>query len=160
MDRKTDIRISEITSTGELSEEDREVLNSAIEASRKAYAPYSGFRVGAAVRLGNGVILSGNNRENAAFPSGSCAERTVLSYAGANWPGETILTLAVCASRDDMFTDEPVTPCGNCRQLIAEEEDRTGSMIRIILYGEKRIMVVKGIDPLLPLRFKKEDLKG
>ena len=125
IEKKFEIVVKEFDSVSELSNEDRALIDAAKEASSDAYAPYSGFMVGAAVLTGNGTIIKGNNRENAAFPSGSCAERTVLSYTGANFPGERIIAMAICASSEGSFTDEPVSPCGSCRQLISEEEERS-----------------------------------
>jgi len=160
IERKFEITLKEYDSDSELTEEERDLVSMAKMASSDAYAPYSGFSVGAAVRLGNGMVIKGNNRENAAFPSGSCAERTALNYAGANYPGEQIVTIAICASNGKSFTDEPVSPCGSCRQLISEEEDRTGKKIRIILYGNKKIQVIDGITNLLPLKFNKKVMKS
>lgn len=159
-ERIFEIIVREFDSVSELKEDERELILAAKEASADAYAPYSGFRVGAAVRIGSGLIIKGNNRENAAFPSGSCAERTVLNYVGANYPDEPILMMAICASAEGNFTDDPVSPCGSCRQLISEEEERTGKPIRIILHGEKKIQVIDGIINLLPLQFNKNVMKG
>jgi cytidine deaminase len=158
--KKYEIVVHEYTSLSDLTENDRLLVEAAMEATKNAWAPYSEFRVGAAAETENGIIIRGNNRENAAFPSGSCAERTVLSYTGANYPDQKIRALAIAATRDGNFTDQPVSPCGNCRQLISEEEDRTGNPIRIILYGRSRIAVLDGVSALLPLRFSNSNLKG
>lgn len=143
----------------ELEPHDRELVNSAIKASEKAYAPYSRFFVGAAVRLEDGMILTGTNVENAAFPSGICAERTVLSYSTSNYPGKKIKALAIAARKPEGLTDEPVSPCGNCRQVIAEEEFRSSSGMRIILYGKSKIMIFENGESLLPLQFNRNDLR-
>ena len=160
MKNKIEIYFDEFSDLSELNSNDREVVEASMAAAKNAYAPYSGFRVGACVRLENGLILKGNNRENAAFPSGSCAEQTVISYAGANYPDVPIRTLAISAITNNDFTPGPVSPCGNCRQIIAEEEDRSGKKIRIILYGSKKIQVIDGIAGLLPLIFNKKRLRG
>ena len=160
MARESGSEIIDVRSIDSLPEAERDLVKSAVEAAAKAYAPYSSFKVGASVLLDNGMILNGNNRENAAFPSGSCAERTVLSYTGANYPENKILTIAICALKEDRVTNEPVSPCGNCRQLIAEEEDRTGRPIKIILYGEQHTHIIEGIDTLLPLRFRFDRFSG
>lgn len=160
MKKRIEIDIEEYYNLEELSENDRELVEKAMEASKFAYAPYSGFMVGAGIRLKSGKILTGNNRENAAFPSGSCAEDTVISYAGANYPDDPIVTLAISAKTGTSFTTYPVSPCGNCRQIIAEEEDKTNIEIRIILYGSNKIEIINGISGLLPLRFSKDKLRG
>lgn len=160
IEKKFEIIVKEFDSLSELSDQEVTLIDAAKEASSDAYAPYSGFMVGAAAITGSGVIVRGNNRENAAFPSGSCAERTVLSYLGANYPDERIVAIAICASKEGLFIEEPVSPCGSCRQLISEEEERTGYGIKIILYGEKKIQVINGISSLLPLQFNRRSLKG
>ena len=160
IERKFEITLKEYESVSELGDNEKALVTEAKIASTNAYAPYSGFMVGAAVSLSNGVIIRGNNRENAAFPSGSCAERTALNYAGANFPGEKITGIAICASNGKSFTDEPVSPCGSCRQLISEEEDRSGEKIKIILYGNNKIQVIEGVENILPLKFNKRVMKS
>ena len=142
----------------ELNTEDQELVYAAKEAALNAYAPYSGFRVGASVRLETGKIVRGANVENAAFPSGICAERSAISGSVSNYPGEKPVALAIAAMTDEGFTNEPVPPCGNCRQVIAEEELRNGQQIRIILYGTSKIQVIKSSGTLLPLQFNKNNL--
>jgi cytidine deaminase len=150
---------TEYDSIEELSSNDRELVNAARRAALNAYAPYSKFRVGAAVRLESGIIVQGANIENAAFPSGICAERSALAGSASNWPGDKPVTIAVAAYTEDGLTREPVPPCGNCRQVLAEEEFRNKQSIRIILSGEARIQVIeKGAD-LLPLQFNRNNLK-
>jgi cytidine deaminase len=143
----------------ELEPEDRELLFSAREAALNAYAPYSQFKVGAAVKLESGRIIIGTNVENAAFPSGICAERSALSNASSNYPGDKPVSIAVAAFNENGLTDDPVSPCGNCRQVIAEEESRYGKNIRVILTGEKRIQIIEKGGDLLPLQFNKNNLK-
>ena len=138
----------------ELSEEERHLLEMAIEATNRSYSPYSHFKVGAAVRLGNGVELSGSNQENAAYPSGICAERTTLFYAGSEYPDEPVKMLAIAArGTDGELTEEPTGPCGACRQVILESEVRAGAPMKILLYGRKHVYVIDGIEPILPLCF-------
>lgn len=158
--KKYEFIVHEYGSLTDLPVNDRLLVEAAMEATKNAWAPYSEFRVGAAVETEHGLIIKGNNRENAASPSGSCAERTVLSYTGANYPEQKIRALAIAATTDGNFTVRPVSPCGNCRQLIYEEEQRTGSPIRIILYGRSGISVIDGVSGLLPLGFNEIDLKG
>ena len=143
----------------ELNREDHELLLSARKAAATAYAPYSGFKVGAAVRLASGIIVSGSNVENAAFPSGICAERNALSNASSNYPGDNPVALAVAAITESGLTDEPVSPCGNCRQVIAEEEIRSGMNIRIILNGKNNIRIIEKGGDLLPLQFSRDNLR-
>jgi len=143
----------------ELNREDHELLLSARKAAATAYAPYSGFKVGAAVRLASGIIVSGSNVENAAFPSGICAERNALSNASSNHPGDNPVALAVAAITESGLTDEPVSPCGNCRQVIAEEEIRSGMNIRIILNGKNNIRIIEKGGDLIPLQFSRDNLR-
>jgi len=148
-----ELRFSEYDSQDELSKEDQLLLNEAMKASKHAYAPYSHFSVGAALKIDTGEIITGNNRENASFPSGICAEHTAIAYAGSKYPGSVITTVAICARKGNDYTDIPVSPCGKCRQVLSEEEDRSGIKIKIILYGKSGIYVINGIENLLPLRF-------
>jgi len=140
----------------ELNDDDRLLLLSAVECADKAYAPYSGFKVGAAIRLENGIIVNGVNIENAAFPSGICAERSALANAASGYPGNIPVALAIAALNETGMTDEPVSPCGNCRQVIIEEEYRYGGKIKIILGGKNKIRIINEGSYLLPLNFNKE----
>jgi cytidine deaminase len=143
-----------VCQTEELSQEERHLIELAIEATGRSYSPYSHFRVGAAVRLENGVELSGSNQENAAYPSGICAERTALFFAGAQYPDVPVRMLAIAArGTDGELTEEPTGPCGACRQVILESETRAKSPMRILLYGRKHIYVMDGIETLMPLCF-------
>lgn len=144
----------QVCQPNELTPEEQHLLQMAIEATDRSYAPYSEFHVGAAVRLGNGVELTGSNQENAAFPSGLCAERTALFYAGSQYPDVPVCMLAIAArGTDGELTEEPTGPCGSCRQVIIESETRAGKPIRILLYGKKHVFVIDGIRPLMPLIF-------
>jgi cytidine deaminase len=143
----------------ELDPSDRELLSVAVESSSDAYAPYSGFRVGTAVRLDNGTVVIGTNIENTAFPSGICAERNALSTSASNYPGIRPTAIAIAARTIKGLTADPVSPCGNCRQVIAEEEFRYGKSIRIILGGRSKIRLIEKGGDLLPLQFSRNDLK-
>ena len=143
----------------ELSADDQSLLDSAIEATQRSYAPYSRFSVGAAARLANGVVVTGSNQENAAYPSGLCAERTALFYANSRYPDQAILTLAIAARTERDFIDNPIPPCGACRQVILETEKRFNTPIRILLYGKEEIYLIKGIRGLLPLSFDGSDME-
>jgi len=138
----------------ELSAEDRQLVEQAIEATRRSYAPYSHFHVGAAVRLENDEIVIGCNQENVAYPSGLCAERTALFAAGALYPDVPVRVLAVAArGTDGEMTEEPTGPCGSCRQVIIESETRAKHPIRILLYGRRCVYIIDGIRQLMPLTF-------
>ncbi|WP_430404937.1 cytidine deaminase [Fluviicola sp.] len=120
----------------ELPDSEYILIEKAYEASKDAYAPYSNFKVGAAVLLADGTIVKGNNQENIAYPSGLCAERVALFYAGANYPNTAVKTIVVLAQGDLVAVDECVSPCGSCRQVIAESESRQQEAIRIILVAQ------------------------
>lgn len=137
----------------ELVEEDKILVDKAKAMTEKSYAPYSKFHVGAALLLSNGKIVCGSNQENAAFPTSTCAERTTIFYAHSKYPEARFEKLAIAASSDGKFTENPVTPCGACRQAILEYEKFGGRPIKIYLYGEKCVYVVNGITALLPLQF-------
>lgn len=157
---KIQVRIDEYDSIDELSESDQLLLSASEKSLNSAYAPYSNFRVGAAVLLDNGMIIQGSNQENAAYPSGLCAERVALFYASSQYPGSLVRAIAISAKADHFEITEPVTPCGSCRQVIAEYEKKNHHPIRIIMKGEKgKILVTEGIINLLPLMFKEEKLK-
>lgn len=138
----------------ELSPADKEVVDAARAATANSYAAYSGFSVGAAALLSGGVIVKGSNQENAAYPSGLCAERTTLFWANSQYPANAVLTLAIAARTKDGELEKPIPPCGACRQVILETEKRFGNTIKIILFGTKEIYIVEdGIKALLPLSF-------
>jgi cytidine deaminase len=143
----------------ELNEAQKKLIEHAKEASMRAYAPYSQFNVGAAALLDNGEIVCGSNQENAAYPSGTCAERTTLFYAGAQYPDNAVAMLAIAARKGEHFTATPTAPCGACRQVILETEHRYGKPIEILLYGEEKTYIITSIESLLPLCFGKTDLE-
>lgn len=138
----------------ELSSDDRELVEAAKRATEGSYAPFSHFYVGAAVRLSDGSIFTGANQENAAFPSGLCAERTALFAANARHPELSVHALAIAARKAGGFLSQPISPCGACRQVISGVEDRYRQPVRILLYGTEGIYVADSIDALLPLRFR------
>lgn len=137
----------------ELSAADKTLMEAAMEATGRSYAPYSRFSVGAAARLADGTVVTGTNQENAAYPSGLCAERTTLFYANSQYPDQPVSTLAIAARTEKDFIDMPIPPCGSCRQVILETEKRYKQPIRILLYGKKCIYEVRSISDLLPLSF-------
>lgn len=138
-----------------LKDQEKELFKAAEKAALNAYAPYSEFKVGAALLLENGSILTGNNQENAAYPSGMCAERVALFYAASQHPEQKIRAIAItsCAKNNP---SRLLTPCGACRQAISEYEIKTGSPIRLIMSGEKgSIYISFSVAALLPLMFTK-----
>ena len=153
MKRALQIRFNEYDRLDELSEIQVTLVNKAIEAAKSAYAPYSNYYVGAAVLLGNGEIITGNNQENAAYPSGLCAERVAIFYAGSQYPDIPATSIAIVAMQEGSIQDDPVTPCGGCRQVLCEKEAQGGTPIEMILYGNKKIQVIQRATDLLPLPF-------
>ena len=143
----------------ELTAEDRELVEAARRATESSFSPYSHFQVGAAARLSDGTIFVGSNQEAAAFPSGMCAERTTLYAALAQHPGKKVLALAIAAQTGGHFLAEPITPCGACRQVMVETEDRRGQDIRVLLYGTRGVHVVRKVKSLLPLYFVADSMK-
>ena len=133
---------------------DAELLRMAHEAAHNAYAPYSKFNVGAAVRLANGAVVTGNNIENAAYPSGLCAERVTMFSAMAQYPGVPIKALALTAYSDTKSIDEPIAPCGACRQVMVEVEQMSKRPLRVICQGETGpVFAFDGIESLMPFIF-------
>ncbi|KAF0197569.1 MAG: cytidine deaminase [Bacteroidetes bacterium] len=154
------IRYTETDQAADLEPNDSLLLERAKDAAEQAYAPYSGFRVGAALRLENGNIITGNNQENAAYPSGLCAERVAIFAASSANPGKVIESIAITISTDGHHVTSPVPPCGACRQVIAEYENKQQKRIRIIFAGETgKIIQVDGIESLLPMAFNSKNLQ-
>ncbi|MBR5336148.1 MAG: cytidine deaminase [Bacteroidaceae bacterium] len=144
----------------ELSSDDRTLVDAAREAAARSYAPYSGFSVGAAVRLANGEVVTGNNQENAAYPSGLCAERTTLFWANAQYPDAAVEAMAIAARNANGELPVPISPCGACRQVMLEVEKRYNRAMRIILYGARENYIIEdGIKALLPLCFDADFLE-
>ena len=149
-----------VCSYDELSGEDKAVVDAARAATANSYAVYSNFSVGAAVRLGNGTVVSGSNQENAAYPSGLCAERTTLFWANSQYPKEPVETLAIAAKNAQGELELPITPCGACRQVMLETEKRFGNKMKIILYGTRQCYVIDdGVRALMPLSFDSDSLE-
>lgn len=153
MDKEIKIKFHEYKSLSELSAEDRQLAESAIDAMKGSYAPYSHFNVGAAVRLSNGVIVQGANQENAAFPSGLCAERTAMFAAGANYPDKDMLSIAIAGGVMGRLAKSPATPCGACRQVMAQYQTKGGKPMSVIMVGDGIIWKFDSVDGILPLIF-------
>jgi len=148
------INYEEYAEVGQTNEDVAQLVQKAKHASKTAYAPYSLFRVGAAVRLNNGKLISGSNQENVAYPSGLCAERVALFSASAQYPDSYIKSIAVTTDHDFENEDEVFSPCGACRQVMAEFEMRSGKEIKIIINAPNgKIRVFKGVKQLLPFSF-------
>ena len=152
-EKQFNIKYQEFASIDELNAEDRELAHAAIEGMQGSYAPYSHFNVGAAVRMTNGQIVRGANQENAAFPSGICAERTAMFAASAKYPDKEMVSLALAGGVYGRITDEPATPCGACRQVMAQYQTRSGKPMSIIMVGAKKVWKFERVDDILPLIF-------
>ena len=138
----------------ELPVQDQILVDRAFDAMQAAYAPYSKFKVGASVRLDNDAIFTGNNQENSAYPSGLCAERVVLFYVGANYPKQAVQTLCIVAEGDLIPSEKLLSPCGACRQVMLETENRQKNKIRIIIVNQdNRALVLNSVIDLLPFGF-------
>ncbi|HVU95558.1 MAG TPA: cytidine deaminase [Puia sp.] len=160
MHKQFQIQFEEYDSAEGLPKEDAALLDLARNVTKDAYAPYSRFRVGAAARLSNGQIVTGTNQENASFPAGICAERTLLSVAASLCPGVPIESLAVSYDSERGASDRPISPCGICRQSLQEFEQRTGRSMRIILAGQSgKVLVLEGSATLLPFAFSSDELR-
>ena len=144
-------------SVSELEESERKLYDAALVASDKAYAPYSEFQVGAAVLLENGIIVTGSNQENAAYPSGLCAERVALFSAGALYPNVPVLALAIIAQSAGEIK-EMISPCGACCQVMVESEMRSDNRMRILLCGKEEILIIDSVSSLLPFSFSANQL--
>ncbi len=152
-ERNINIVYQEYSSPEELPQQDRELAQNAIEAIKGSYAPYSHFNVGAAVRLKDGDIVRGANQENAAFPSGLCAERTAMFSASATHPGVPMISIAIAAAQGGKLCANPATPCGACRQVMAQYQLTAGENMSILLVGDGKILKFSKVDDLLPLIF-------
>ena len=143
----------------ELSVQDSELIEAAKRATANSYSPYSKFQVGAALRLKNGIIVTGSNQENASYPLGLCAERTAIFHAQHMYPDQPIVALAIATFANGHFYPEPISPCGACRQVMLEVENRYQHPMRVLLYGTSGTHVVETIKDLLPFQFISESLK-
>lgn len=138
----------------------RELVEKAKAMTQNAYCPYSRFHVGAAALLADGQVVKGSNQENAAYPSGLCAERTTLFAANANHPNTPVTALAIACYTNGHFTKDAASPCGACRQVMLETEHRYGLPMKVVLYGEDMCYVFNSAADLLPLNFVAESLLG
>ncbi len=152
--------VEEYNHYNELLEEEQLLVKAAIKAADNAYAPYSGFSVGAALLLQDGTVVTGSNQENVAYPSGLCAERTAMFWAGANHPQKAIVTLAIFAKSEDFEVVDPVYPCGSCRQVMSEYERIGKQPMRIIMTAATgKVHAVNGLINILPVAFDADNLK-
>ncbi len=153
---------TEITQYDQLEElalDEQNLLSKAKEACLNAYAPYSEFKVGVALLLENGEIITGSNQENAAYPSGLCAERTAIFWANSQYPDKAVIKMAISSLNKHNKLSELITPCGACRQVMIETEIRFKKPIKTILDGENKIITIEKASDLLPLYFNAEELK-
>ena len=147
------IAYMEYTSIEELQPQDRLLAEAAVEAVALSYAPYSNFNVGAAVQFEDGEIVKGANQENAAYPSGLCAERTALFYASASRPNKAMTAIAIAAGQNGHICESPATPCGACRQVMAQYQTKSGMPMAVLLVGASKVWKFEKVDDLLPLIF-------
>lgn len=147
------INYTEYASPEEMSPEDQELVKAANQAREGSYSPYSKFQVGAALRLANGIIVKGSNQENAAYPSGLCAERTAMFWASANYPDIPFDTLAIAGADHGVLCDSPASPCGACRQVMSEYQKKYGRPLKTIWVGAKRIRKFQKVEDILPFIF-------
>ena len=153
------IDYTEYDSIDHLPAADKALMQQAIEATATAYAPYSRFSVGAAVLLENGVTVKGSNQENAAYPTGLCAERVAIFAAASHYPGIPFKAIAITASSAKIAVDSPIAPCGSCRQAISEYEVLYKKPVRILLMGQTgKVLEFNSLESLLPLRFESKNL--
>lgn len=160
MQKEIKVNIEVLESADELDQSDADLLATAREVTKDAYAPYSKFHVGAAARMVNDELVTGTNQENAAFPAGICAERVLMSTASSLFPGVGIDTLAISYHNHNGSSSKPISPCGICRQSLLEFQSRTGHKIRLLLSGrEGQVIILNDATDLLPLVFSAEDMK-
>ena len=150
---KLDINYTEYSSIDEMEPQDIELVKAAIEAQKGSYAPYSTFNVGAALRLEDGTIVKGANQENAAYPSGLCAERTAMFAASASNPGKAMVSLAIVGGFNGTLSEGPCSPCGSCRQVMAEYQTLGKRPMSVILFGTRQTLKFSKVDDILPLIF-------
>ncbi|MBI5217528.1 MAG: cytidine deaminase [Bacteroidia bacterium] len=150
--------VYEYDSLDELSKEEVFLVEKAKESAMNAYAPYSKFQVGVSVLLSNNKVVNGNNQENAAYPSGLCAERVAIFYANAKYPDVAVKAIAICAFTNTEFVKTPIPPCGGCRQSLLETEMRYHTPIKVILAGSEKIFIINSVKDLLPLNFNSDML--
>ncbi|MBL32228.1 MAG: cytidine deaminase [Flavobacteriales bacterium] len=159
MKRKIEIEYIETIDLEQLSKIEKELMTKAINVANTAYAPYSEFNVGAALILENDKIITGNNQENSSFPCGICAERVALFSANSMYPNLEIKKIAITAIANNFILTHPVGPCGLCRQVLIECEERQNTEIEIILFDSNKIIKLQNAKSLLPFYFKEDQLK-
>jgi cytidine deaminase len=156
MNQEFTLQYNIVSSEMQLNAADQQLVTAAKAARSRAYAPYSRFQVGASLRLENGQIVEGNNQENIAYPSGLCAERVALFYAGANYPNLAIESICIVVQGDLIAAENYVSPCGSCRQVMLESEARQTSSIRVLLVqNDGQIFILNACKDLLPFGFMK-----
>lgn len=143
----------------ELTPEDRELVEAAKQATKHSYSPYSGFSVGAAIRLADGTIFTGSNQENASYSLSLCAERTAIFAAQHQHPEQFVSSIAIAARNKKGFLADPIPPCGACRQVMLEIEHRYHKPMRVLLYGTKGVHTVKTVKDILPFQFVGESME-
>lgn len=153
IEKEIKIVYTEYSSLEELSPEDRELCEAAVDAMGGAYAPYSHFHVGAAVRLSDGRIVKGANQENAAFPSGLCAERTAMFAASAQFPGKDMLSIAIAGGPLGRLSSNPAAPCGACRQVMAQYQAKSGKDMSVLFVASDKVLKFRRVDDILPFIF-------
>jgi cytidine deaminase len=157
--RKLEIQYTVFKNSNELSIEDKMLIDKAQKISEIAYSPYSKFSVGAAVLLDNGEVFTANNQENAAYPQGLCAERIAVFYAMSQYPNQKIKSIAVYGNPQNLELTHFITPCGGCRQVLLEYEEKSDEKIRVLLCGNSgEILLIEGVGNLLPFQFSKKNL--
>jgi cytidine deaminase len=159
IEKKITTTVYEYDSATELSKEDQNLIERAREITKNSYAPYSHFYVGAALILENGKIITGSNQENAAYPSGLCAERVALFWANSEYPDVPVKAIAIAVKTDKGFLKSPAPPCGSCRQVLLETETRFKTPIKIILAGNEKVQLIENARSLLPINFDEKFLK-
>ena len=155
--KKLEINYLEYSGLEELEPKDRELCEAAEKALAGSYAPYSKFNVGAAVRLADGCIVTGATQENAAYPSGLCAERTAMFSAHANHPDTPMTAIAITAAQNGKLNEDITAPCGACRQVMAEYQKISCRKWTILLYGKKKIIKLSQVDDIMPFIFTNLD---
>lgn len=152
------IELANYQSINELSSDEQQLAEAALNVAQNAYAPYSKFKVGAAVLLENGEIITGSNQENAAYPSGLCAERVALFWAGSQFPDVAVKTMVIVSVKEGDLVSRIVAPCGACRQVISEVSHRYKKNFSLLMVGKEGILKVNNANDLLPLSFGPDDL--
>ena len=149
-----------IADLNELQHDEIKLINNAKSALASAYSSYSGFSVGASVLLESGDIVNGSNQENVAYPSGLCAERVALFYTSSQYPNQKIKTIAISAFSENFEIKEYISPCGGCRQVMAEYEEKQAQPIRILLHSpNNKVLIANSVEDLLPFIFRSPELK-